>query len=110
MSNKHQQVFEDLINKMFEIAGYPDKNFQTTLDEEGFYSKYTMTIKQEQEFMAWGLAHIRKKLRYSKPIAAREMNWFNMAYGLAVPERHALAKEMNEKGESAAIDDDHSTS
>ena len=79
---KRLQASIDLLNKMFEIAGH-----QVTYDDikdrkDDWYTQWTMTMAQADEWKAWGVDYLRKNLKLTKVLAEKEMNWFNLQYGL----------------------------
>jgi hypothetical protein len=79
---KRLQASIDLLNKMFEIAGH-----QVTYDDikdrkDNWWAEWTMTMAQADEWKAWGIDYLRKNLKLTKVLAEKEMNWFNLQYGL----------------------------
>ena len=75
----NQAVFKDLINKQLEPFG---KTYESVLNEKDWFLKYPVTKEQEDEFIQWGIKHIQKKMKSTKAIAEKEMNWFILSYGL----------------------------
>ena len=79
---KIDQAIKDLINKMFEIAGH-DVTYEDVIGRtDNWYTNWTMTMAQAEEWKAWGAEHLRKSLRMSKQAAEREMLWANLQWGL----------------------------
>jgi hypothetical protein len=78
---KQEKAVEDLINKMFEIAGH-SVTFEDIVGVENWFQKYTMTVAQSQELKSWGKKYLMKELRMYAKSAEREMMWFNLMYGL----------------------------
>lgn len=79
---KREQVLIDLINKMFEIAGH-----EVTYDDivgrtDQWYTEWTMTMAQAEEWRKWGKQHLIKTLRISAKQAEHEMMWANLQWGL----------------------------
>lgn len=79
---KREQVLIDLINKMFEIAGH-----EVTYDDivgrtDQWYTEWTMTMAQAEEWRKWGKQHLKKALRISAKQAERDMMWANLQWGL----------------------------
>jgi hypothetical protein len=72
-------VFKDLINKQLEPFG---KTYESVLNEKDWFLKYPVTKEQEDEFIQWGIKHIQKKMKSTKAMAEKEMNWFILSYGL----------------------------
>ena len=79
---KWNKAGEDLINKMFEIAGhnvtYDDIKGRT----DGWYTDWTMTIAQGEQWKEWGVEYLRKNMKLNKKLADIEMRMFNVMYGL----------------------------
>lgn len=79
---KRQQAAIDLLNKMFEIAGH-DVTFEDVKGRtDDWYTQWSMTVAQADEWRAWGVEYLRKNLKLNKKLAEAEMNWFNLQYGL----------------------------
>jgi len=79
---KRLQASIDLLNKMFEIAGH-----QVTYDDikdrkDDWYTQWTMTMAQADEWKAWGVDYLRKNLKLNKALAEKEMQWVNLQWGL----------------------------
>jgi hypothetical protein len=79
---KWNKASEDLINKMFEIAGhnvtYDDIKGRT----DDWYTDWTMTIAQAEQWKEWGMEYLRKNMKLNKKLADIEMRMFNVMYGL----------------------------
>ena len=78
---KKAKAVVDLINQMFIIAGH-DVTYQDVVGVEDWFQKYTMTVEQGDEFKKWGKKYLMKELRESAKSAEREMQWFNLQWGL----------------------------
>ena len=79
---KQDKVVSELINEMFRIAGH-----DVTLDDikdrkDDWYTDWTMTIEQYEQWKEWGAEYIRKKLKLRKEAAKKQMAWFALNYGL----------------------------
>ena len=80
--DKTIQIAKELINKMFEIAGH-----QITYDDvkdrkDAWYTEWTMTIEQSDVWKDWGIEEIRKRFKYNKKFAEREMGMISLMWGL----------------------------
>ena len=79
---KWNKASEDLINKMFEIAGhnvtYDDIKGRT----DAWYTDWTMTVAQAEQWKEWGMEYLRKNMKLNKKLADIEMRMFNVMYGL----------------------------
>ena len=72
----------DLINKMFEIAGH-DVTYEDIKDrKDDWYTQWTMTMDQNELWKEWGVNEIKKRFRYNKKWAEKEMGMFNLMWGL----------------------------
>ena len=79
---KEEKVLTDLINKMFEIAGH-DVKFEDIKDrKDAWYTDWTMTVEQNEQWKKWGVEYLRKALRLRKIVAEKQMGWFSLNYGL----------------------------
>ena len=79
---KRHQAVVDLINQMFIIAGH-----QVTYDDikdrkDNWWTEWTMTVAQTDEWMGWGIKYLRKNLKLNKTLAKKEMAWVNLMWGL----------------------------
>jgi len=73
---------KDVINKMFEIAGH-DVTYEDIKDrKDDWYTQWTMSTAQNDEWKEWGVTEIRKRFRYNKKWAEKEMGWINLMWGL----------------------------
>ena len=79
---KKDIFIEDSINKMFEIAGH-DITFQDSKDrKDDWFTQWTMTIEQNEEWKNWGVQEIQKRFRYNKTWAEKEMAMICLMWGL----------------------------
>lgn len=79
---KQEKIVIDLINKMFEIAGH-SVTFDDVKDrKDEWYTDWTMTMEQNEKWKEWGVSEIRKRFRYNKIVAEKEMAMVALAYGL----------------------------
>lgn len=72
----------ELINEMFVIAGHKVTYEDIKDRKDDWYSQWTMTESQYDEWQKWGTAHIQKSLRFSKEWAKREMAMIGLNWGL----------------------------
>lgn len=78
---KREKAVVDLINQMFVIAGH-NVTYDDILGVEDWFRKYTMTVEQGEEFKKWGKKYLMKNLNMYAKMAEREMQWFNLQWGL----------------------------
>ena len=81
-SEKKQKVVVDLINEMFKIAGHPVTYDDVVTRTDAWYSEYSMTEEQQDQWIKWGEEYIVKKLKFTKRSARNEMGWVALNWGL----------------------------
>jgi hypothetical protein len=83
---KKKQAIIDIINQMFIIAGH-EVTYDDIKDRKDYwFSKWTMTETQNEEWREWGVDYLRKSLKMNKVLAKNEMLWFNLQWGLKCAE------------------------
>lgn len=79
---KREQAVIDLLNQMFVIAEhnvtYDDIKGRT----DNWWTEWTMTVAQGDQWKAWGVDYLRKNLKLNKTLAEKEMQWMNVQWGL----------------------------
>lgn len=82
---KLDKALSDIIDKMFEIAGH-DVTYVDIKDSGSnkWFHEYSMTEKENTEWVLWGKKYLQKKLYMYSRIAKKEMLWINLMYGLKV--------------------------
>lgn len=79
---KKEEYIQDVINKMFEIAGH-SVTFDDIKDrKDNWFTQWTMTEAQNDEWKRWGIQEIRKRFRYNKKLAENEMGMISLMWGL----------------------------
>ena len=79
---KWDLAIRELINKMFEIAGH-DVTYDDIIDrKDAWYTDWTMTVEQNDEWKEWGVKHIKKNLKLPEKIAERQMEMISLMWGL----------------------------
>lgn len=79
---KSQLLIKDLINKMFEIAGH-DVTYDDIKDrKDAWYTDWTITLDQHNEWKEWGIKEIMKRFRMKRFLAEREMSMMGLMWGL----------------------------
>lgn len=79
---KRQQAVIDIINQMFVIAGHEVTYDDIKDRKDDWFTQWTMTTAQSEEWRAWGVDYLRTKLKMNKKLAEKEMTWFNLQWGL----------------------------
>jgi hypothetical protein len=78
---KKEKAVIDIINQMFVIAGH-DATYDDIVDVEKWFQQYTMTVEQGEELKEWGKQYLMKNLKMRAAQAEKEMQWFNVMWGL----------------------------
>ena len=79
---KREQAVIDLINQMFIIADHKVTYNDIKDRKDDWYTEFTMTTAQCEEWRGWGVDYLRKNLKVNKALAEKEMMWFNLQFGL----------------------------
>ena len=79
---KEEQSVVDLINEMFRIAGHAVTYDDIKDRKDAWYSEWTMTVAQNEEWQKWGKKYLMKKLNMYAKRADKEMQWISVMWGL----------------------------
>jgi len=79
---KREQAVIDLLNQMFVIAGHNVTYEDIKGRNDNWWTEWTMTMAQADEWKAWGVDYLRKNLKLNKALAEKEMQWVNLQWGL----------------------------
>ena len=79
---KREQAVIDLINQMFTIAGHEVTYDDIRGRKDDWFTEWTMTTIQSEEWKKWGVAYLRKNLKVNKALAEKEMMWVDLQWGL----------------------------
>lgn len=79
---KREKAVIDIINQMFIVAGYEVTFDDVKGRQDDWYTQWTMTTAQAEEWKQWGVAYLRKELKMTKKLAEKEMMWVNVQWGL----------------------------
>jgi hypothetical protein len=72
----------DLINEMFKIAGYSVTYEDIKDRKDAWYSEWTMTVDQYEEWKRWGEKYLQKKFNMSFKSAEKQIAWAGLMWGL----------------------------
>jgi hypothetical protein len=72
----------DMINKMFEIAGHAVTYEDIKDRKDAWYTDWTITEAQYDEWKAWGKKYLQTKLRMYAKMAERQMEMIGLMWGL----------------------------
>jgi hypothetical protein len=79
---KEEQSVVDLINEMFRIAGHAVTYDDIKDRKDAWYSIWTMTVAQNEEWQKWGKKYLMKKHNMYAKRAEKEMQWISVMWGL----------------------------
>ena len=79
---KREQALIDLLNQMFIIAGHNVTYEDIKGRKDNWWTEWTMTMAQADEWKAWGVDYLCKNLKLNKVLAEKEMQWVNLQWGL----------------------------
>jgi hypothetical protein len=79
---RSDDLVKTLIDQMFIIAGHELRYDDVVGRKDNWFQQYTMTETQRDEWKEWGISYIRKKKRWSKKLAEREMAFLDLYCGL----------------------------
>ena len=79
---KREQAVIDLLNQMFVIAGHSVTYEDIKGRTDNWWTEWTMTVNQADQWKAWGAEYLRKNLKLNKTLAKEEMQWMNVQWGL----------------------------
>jgi len=91
--DKERLILKELIDKMFELAGYDLKFEDVEGRKDNWFQQYTMTEAQNQEWRDWGTNFLNKKRRWGKKLADREMRMLDLYCGLKISDSKFLNNE-----------------
>jgi len=78
----NEEIVRDVINRMFEIAGY-DTCFEDIAGrKDEWYTQWTMTEEQGKIWQQWMKEYFTKECKMFPKIAEREASMFNLMWGL----------------------------
>ena len=79
---KYDKAVKELINEMFRIAGH-NVTFEDIKDrKDDWYLQWTMTREEYDEWIEFGIEYLRKKFRWNKSMAKKEMGMVGLNWGL----------------------------
>ena len=79
---KKTQAVIDIINEMFIIAGH-EVTYEDIKDrKDAWYTQWSMTESQFDEWQKWGQIYLKKKFRFSDYFAQKEMGFIGLMWGL----------------------------
>lgn len=87
---KKEQAVIDILNEMFKIAGHDVSYEDIKGRQDAWYTQWTMTEAQFDEWQEWGKKYLKKKFKLTELYAKREMGFIGMMWGLKTTENISL--------------------
>jgi hypothetical protein len=82
LRNKKEQAIIDILNEMFKFAGH-EVTYEDIKDrKDAWYTEWTMTESQSDEWQKWGQMYLKKKFKLSDIYSEREMAMIGLMWGL----------------------------
>jgi len=82
LEQKKEKMVVDMINKMFEIAGHSVTYDDVKDRKDDWYTQWTMTVEQNDEWKDWGQKYLIKELKMNKKYAETQMGMISLMWGL----------------------------
>ena len=82
LEQKREKMVVDMINKMFEIAGHSVTYDDIKDRKDDWYTQWTMTVEQNDEWKDWGQKYLIKELKMNKKYAETQMGMISLMWGL----------------------------
>jgi len=79
---KKEKMVVDMIDKMFEIAGHSVTYDDVKDRKDDWYTQWTITVDQNDEWKDWGKKYLIKELKFPAKLAEREMGMISLMWGL----------------------------
>ena len=81
-----------------ESSGEDQDWYYYTLDiGDAWYTEWTMTMQEYEDWKVWGKKYLIKNLRLNAKIAEREMLWVGVQWGLKCRDYESYIEKQNEQ-------------
>jgi hypothetical protein len=90
---KKEKLLIDILNKMFEIAGHNVTFEDIKGRQDPWYTEWTMTQAQYDEWQKWGVKEIKKRMKFTDVYAQREMAMIGLNWGLKFSDPYVPKEE-----------------
>ena len=94
LAERIDYTFKLFINKQLEPY---NKTFEDVKDVPEWYSIYTTTRFGEAKFRDWGVDILRKRFKFTKTRAEKEMDFFIASFGLRMEENKSENTKTNKR-------------
>lgn len=78
----HKDIAIHLLNEQYKLVGLTFEKVEAMSQDE--FLNYTITLQQQTEWKEWAVAYLRKKKRWAKAYAQKEVAMLDFAYGLSL--------------------------
>ena len=79
-----EEIVEDVINRMFEIAGH-SVGYEDIVDrKDQWYLEWTMTEEQDRAWRIWMIDYFKKEGKYKPKIAEQQAAMCSLLWGLKI--------------------------
>jgi hypothetical protein len=92
LQEKKEIAIKDLLNQMFIFAGHEVTYDDIKDRKDAWFTEWTMTQEEYDNWKTWGVEYLRKNLKFSKLIAEREMSMIGLMWGLKFSEAEIISK------------------
>jgi hypothetical protein len=82
--NKLDEAYKEILENMMSIAGYDVAYEDLLKEEDGWWSRYTMTQEQRDKWVEESINVLRKNLKWPKYKAKNQMVWIELMWGLRI--------------------------
>jgi len=88
-----EKAVPDLINEMFRIAEHEVTFDDVKERKDAWFTDWTMTVAQNDEWCRWGKKYLQKNLRMGAKMAEREMRMVSLMWGLKLSDLLPIKSE-----------------
>jgi hypothetical protein len=82
--NKLDEAYKEILENMMSIAGYDVAYEDLLKEEDGWWSRYTMTQEQRDKWVEESINVLRENLKWPKYKAKNQMIWVELMWGLRI--------------------------
>lgn len=83
-SRSLENNIENIIDKMFEIAGHDIRYKDVKGRADNWFQDYTMTSSQNEEWKKWATDYLYKNRIMSKAMSKKQVQWLDLYCGLKI--------------------------
>lgn len=94
MSINRTNIADHLVDYQLSMVG---KTVAEAIRTESWYSKWTMTTQQHEEFKAYAIPLIKKVFKCNKKRAEGIFGWFDLQFGLRIDDENPTSNQQTEE-------------